>query len=242
MQTFDQYEGNYRDVVQRAIDFAGLEYEFFVRAKARMVEHLAAKFDRVAISLLDVGCGIGLLHDHIGGKFARICGADVSEVSIQAAKGRHPEIEYRVMEPNKIPYPSAVFDIVTAINVLHHIDPEARPNFVLELKRVIRPNGVACIIEHNPLNPLTRLAVLRCPFDKDAHLLGAAQANRLLEAAGLARVRASYFLLTPFSSAAASSLERWLGALPLGAQYAAVGERPGSDSNGLAPAGAALPS
>ena len=36
MQTFDQYEGNYRDLVQRAIDFAGLEYEFFVKAKARM--------------------------------------------------------------------------------------------------------------------------------------------------------------------------------------------------------------
>jgi 2-polyprenyl-3-methyl-5-hydroxy-6-metoxy-1,4-benzoquinol methylase len=243
MQTFDQYGGNYRDVVQRAIDFAGMEYEFFVKAKARMVEHLAAKFDRAAhVSLLDVGCGIGILHDYLGGKFTRICGADVSEVSIEAAKGRHPEIEYRVMEGNKIPYPSAAFDIVTAINVLHHIDPEARPDFVLELKRVIRPNGVACIIEHNPLNPLTRLAVFRCPFDKDAHLLGAAQANRLLAAAGLARVHASYFLLTPFLSARATNLERWLSALPLGAQYAAVGERPSSDPKELAAAAAAPPS
>jgi 2-polyprenyl-3-methyl-5-hydroxy-6-metoxy-1,4-benzoquinol methylase len=243
MQIFDQYGGNYRDVIQRAIDFAGLDYEFFVKAKARIIKHLAAGLDRAAdVSLLDVGCGVGALHDHLGGTFARICGADVSEVSIEMARERHPQIEYRVMEGNEIPYSSAAFGIVTAINVLHHIDPEARHDFVLELKRVIRPNGVACIIEHNPLNPLTRLAVLRCPFDKDAHLLGAAQANRLLEAAGLARVRASYFLLTPFSSAAASSLERWLSALPLGAQYAAVGERPGIDSNGLAPAGAAPPS
>jgi 2-polyprenyl-3-methyl-5-hydroxy-6-metoxy-1,4-benzoquinol methylase len=243
MQTFDQYGGNYRHVVQRAIDFAGLDYEFFVKAKARIIKHLAAKFDRAAdVSLLDVGCGIGALHDHLGGRFARICGVDVSEVSIEAAKERHPEFEYRVMVGNEIPYPSAAFDIVTAINVLHHIDPDAWPDFVLELKRVIRPNGVACIMEHNPFNPLTRLVVLRCPFDKDAHLLGAAQANRLLKAAGFAHVRSSYFLLTPFSSAAAYSLERWLSVLPLGAQYAAVGEHPGSGSNELAPARAGPPS
>jgi 2-polyprenyl-3-methyl-5-hydroxy-6-metoxy-1,4-benzoquinol methylase len=242
MQTFDQYGPNYRDVVQRAIDFAGLEYEFFVKAKARIIKQLATRFDRAAdVSLLDVGCGVGILHDHLGGTCARICGVDVSEVSIEAAKERHPDFEYRVMEGNQIPYPSAAFDIVTAINVLHHIDPEARRDFVLELKRVIRPSGVACIIEHNPLNPLTRLAVLRCPFDKDAHLLRAAQANRLLEAAGFAHVRANYFLLTPLSSRAACRLERWLSALPLGAQYAAVGEHRGDDSDELGPAEAALP-
>jgi 2-polyprenyl-3-methyl-5-hydroxy-6-metoxy-1,4-benzoquinol methylase len=234
MQTFDQYGSNYRDVVQRSIDFVGLEYDFCVKAKARIIKQLAAELDRATdISLLDVGCGVGALHDHLGGTFARICGVDVSKVSIEAAKKRHPEIEYREAEGNRIPYPAAAFHIVTAINVLHHIDPQARSDFVLELKRVIRPSGLACIIEHNPLNPLTRLAVLRCPFDRDAHLLRAAQANRLLKAAGLAHVRASYFLLTPFSSAAASRFERWLSALPLGAQFVAVGERPGSDSNGL---------
>jgi 2-polyprenyl-3-methyl-5-hydroxy-6-metoxy-1,4-benzoquinol methylase len=243
MQTFDQYASNYRNVVQRAIDFAGLEYEFFVKAKARIIKRLAARFDRAAnVSLLDVGCGVGALHDHLGGTFARICGVDVSEGSIKAAKERHPDFEYRVMEGNQIPYPAAAFDIVTAINVLHHVDPEARSDFVLELKRVIRPNGLACIIEHNPFNPLTRLVVLRCPFDRDAHLLRAAQANRLLEAAGFAHVRASYFLLTPLSSAAARRLERWLSALPLGAQFAAVGESPGSDSDELALADVALPS
>jgi SAM-dependent methyltransferase len=242
MQAFDQYGRNYRDVVQRAIQFAGLEYEFFVKAKARIIKQLAAEFGPAAeVGLLDVGCGIGALHDHLGGAFARICGVDVSRVSIEAAKTRHPEIEYRVMEGNQIPYPAAAFDIATAINVLHHINPDAWTDFVLELKRVLRPSGVACIIEHNPFNPLTQLAVLRCPFDEDAHLLRAAQANRLLEAAGFAHVRASYFLLTPLSSAAAHGLERWLSALPLGAQYAAVGERPGDDSTGLARARAAPP-
>ena len=33
MQTFDQYGANYKEVVQRSIDFAGLQYDFFVKAK-----------------------------------------------------------------------------------------------------------------------------------------------------------------------------------------------------------------
>jgi len=227
MQTFDHYGSSYRDVVQQAINFAGVEYEFFVKAKARIITDLLAQFDGAAdVRLLDVGCGVGTLHEHLGGAFAGIYGVDVSEVSIEVAKQRHPEFEYRVMEENEIPYPAAAFDIVTVINVLHHVDPEGWPDFVLELKRVIRPGGIACIIEHNPLNPLTRLVVLRCPFDRDAHLLKAAQANHLLEGAGFTHVRSSYFLVTPFSSAFAYGLERWLSALPLGAQYAAVGNVP----------------
>jgi len=90
---------------------------------------------------------------------------------------------------------------------------------------IVRPNGLICVIEHNPFNPLTRLAVLRCPFDKDAHLLRAAQARRLLERAGLTHVRSSHFLLTPFSSSAAHHVERWFSGLPLGAQYVVTGER-----------------
>ena len=228
MQTFDQYGSNYAEVVQRSVDFAGMQYDFFVRAKARMIKQFAAakRLDPAAgASFLDVGCGVGGLHDGLVDTFARICGVDVSEKSIEAAKERNPRFEYRVMTGNSIPYPAGVFDMVTAINVLHHVDPASWQLVVLELKRVVRPNGIVCVIEHNPFNPLTRLAVLRCPFDKDAHLLRAAQARKLFQGAGLTHVSSKYFLLTPFSSAVAHRVEQWFGGLPLGAQYVVVGER-----------------
>ena len=47
--------------------------------------------------------------------------------------------------------------------------------FVADMVRVTRPGGLVCVIEHNPLNPLTRLAVNRCPFDADAVLLRSGQ-------------------------------------------------------------------
>src|SRR5439155_3169910 len=121
------------------------------------------------------------------------------------------------MEGNRIPYADAMFDIVTAINVLHHVDPGDWQSVVLELKRAVRPAGIVCVLEHNPLNPLTRLAVYRCPFDKDAHLLRAGQACKLLRGAGLTNVWSKHFLLTPFLSSVAHRVEGWFEWLPLGA-------------------------
>src|SRR4029453_15312261 len=109
-------------------------------------------------------------------------------------------------------------------------DPALWQQFVLELKRVIRGDGLVCIIEHNPLNPMTRLAVFRCPFDKDAQLLRASQARGFFAHGGLEHLRTKHFLLTPFFSAPVLTIERWLSTVPLGAQYMAVGERPLSDS------------
>src|SRR5262249_21983054 len=94
----------------------------------------------------------------------------------------------------------------------------------VEAKRVVRPGGLVCLIEHNPFNPFTRLAVLRCPFDADAVLLSAREAKRLLASAGLLGIEAGHFLFFPTESL--RPLERRLRKLPLGAQYLAVGEKP----------------
>jgi hypothetical protein len=88
------------------------------------------------------------------------------------------------------------------------------------MHRVLHPGGVAVIIEHNPLNPLTRLAVFRCPFDDDAVLIGARGTTRLLREAGLRDPKSEYILLSPVRAAAMQRVERALSALPLGAQYA----------------------
>jgi hypothetical protein len=67
---------------------------------------------------------------------------------------------------------------------------------------------------------LTRLAVLRCPFDKDAVLLRAAMTETLFRATGFGEIQSEHFLLLPRTGRLARKLERSLAALPLGAQYA----------------------
>ena len=227
MQLFDQYGTNYGETVQRSVDFSGLEYEFFVTAKTNLLKRLIAarQLADKRPSLLDVGCGIGTMHDHLQDTFDLICGVDVSAASIETAKARNPHNEYRVMEGLRVPQESARFDVVIAVCVFHHVELAERQTFMIELKRVVRPGGLVCIIEHNPYNPLTRLAVIRCPFDHDARLLSSAQTRRLMRSAGLVDVAAQYFLLFPFRSALSERLELALSAVPLGAQYASIGER-----------------
>ena len=112
---------------------------------------------------------------------------------------------------------------MTAICVMHHVAPVEWAHFMNEMRRVVRPGGLICVIEHNPLNPLTRLAVARCEFDRDAVLLGAGKVRKLMAASGLRKIGARYFLLLPFEAKPVRRLEGALSKLPLGAQYAAFG-------------------
>jgi SAM-dependent methyltransferase len=223
---FDQYASTYRATVQSSVDFAGLDYGFFVQAKAACLKAIAAaRFGRSARpSLLDVGCGVGTLHPLLTDSFGEIHGVDQSVESIERARRQNPGVQYRVSAGPGLPYRSGHFDLVTAICVVHHVAPADWPNFVAELKRVTRPGGLVCLVEHNPFNPLTRLAVLRCPFDEEAQLLSARRARSLLREVGLGRVRSEHFLLLPSAAPRLRAVERWLGCLPLGAQYVAWGE------------------
>jgi hypothetical protein len=75
------------------------------------------------------------------------------------------------------------------------------------------------IFEHNPLNPLTRYVFEHCVFDRDAEMI---PRNKLIEeaaGAGLSVRNKEYTLFFPKPLAAFRPLERWLGWLPLGAQY-----------------------
>ena len=122
-----------------------------------------------------------------------------------------------------LPYGDGAFDLAFAVCVAHHVPPEHWPEFFSEMRRVVRPGGVVAVIEHNPLNPLTRLAVLRCPFDADAVLISRIKAGRLLRAAGLTEIAGKHFLMFPFANTIARKVESWFSGMPLGAQYICSG-------------------
>jgi SAM-dependent methyltransferase len=223
-ELFDGYRDNYRDVVQSSIDFSGLPHSFFMRAKVDLLRELIARHggpDKPA--MLDVGCGVGSLHPLLRGIVGPLSGIDVSPDCIVQARADNRDGDYRAFDGKSFPFDDASFDLVTAICVLHHIAPVARANFVAEMRRVARPGGLVCIIEHNPLNPMTRLAVMRCEFDRDAALLGVGKVRRLLAAGGLREIGARHFLLLPWETRRARHIEAMLSSMPLGAQYGAFG-------------------
>lgn len=222
---FDRYDRSYGAVVQSSIDFSGLPHDFFLEAKAELMrEKIAAHFGGRKPDGLDVGCGVGSFHPFVRNLFARYCGVDVSAKSIAQAKEKQSDIEYAAYDGVKLPYESGSFDFVSTICVMHHVPPAEWPAFMNELCRVVRPGGLVAVIEHNPFNPLTKLAVSRCEFDRDAVLLRAATTQRLMAEASLSRVESDYFLFFPFKAAIAQRTERKIRKLPLGAQYMTCGE------------------
>ncbi len=118
--TFDKY-GSRNPVVRRLM--------------ARFERDLDELFEAAApTSVLDVGCGEGVLVHRWAGRLAernpedaaRVVGIDLEEDSIQAgwAERRAPNLEYRVMPAANLPFATDEFDFASAIEVLEHVpDP-----------------------------------------------------------------------------------------------------------------------
>ncbi|HEU0250389.1 MAG TPA: class I SAM-dependent methyltransferase [Solirubrobacteraceae bacterium] len=80
-------------------------------------------------SLLDVGCGEGVLVHKWAQRLpaARVVGIDLEEDSIQAGwqERQAPNLEYRVMKAENLPFADGEFELASAIEVLEHLpDPE----------------------------------------------------------------------------------------------------------------------
>jgi 2-polyprenyl-3-methyl-5-hydroxy-6-metoxy-1,4-benzoquinol methylase len=138
--TYDKY-GSANPVVRRLM--AGFE--------SNLDELLSAAAPQ---SLLDVGCGEGVLVHQWAQRMpaARIVGIDLEEESIQQgwAQRQAPNLEYRVMKAENLPFGDDEFDCATAIEVLEHVpDPE---HTVAEMARVARAHLIVSV----PREPLWR--------------------------------------------------------------------------------------
>ncbi len=114
-----------------------------------VVKRLMANFERTLAelfamsdpkSLLDVGCGEGVLVHEWAKQIApaRVVGLDLEEASIQAgwAQRQADNLEYKIMDVSQkgLPFADDEFDVATAIEVLEHVPDPAHT--VAEMARV----------------------------------------------------------------------------------------------------------
>jgi SAM-dependent methyltransferase len=224
---YDRHRDAYAADLDSAVRFSGKGHEFFTRRKA---DELVALVDRHVgsprrLSALDVGSGIGLTDAFLRGRFASLTGVDIAQGVLERAAERNPWAAYEAYDGRRLPFEDGAFDVAFTVCVVQVLAPERRAAFVAELRRVTSPEGVVVVFEHNPYNPLTRLAVRRFALGADARMLPATRVEGLLRDAGCTVLESSYILLLPSEADGARGLERRLRRLPLGAQYA-VAARP----------------
>jgi SAM-dependent methyltransferase len=224
---FNRYAHRYEDYLDDPLRgrFARDPLHFH-RRKWLLIQRLLkrAGMDPARSRWLDVGCGQGQLLGLAGKHFSRASGCDPSAGMLASCAS------FSVREQASsvtLPYEDNSMDFVTSVCVYHHVHGRDRTLLTREIRRVLAPGGLYCIVEHNPWNLVTRTIVERCAVDVDAELLAASNAGRLLEAAGFELLRTSYFLYLPeklFGHFGA--VESALESLPLGGQYALLGRTP----------------
>lgn len=222
---FDAFIDSYERDHQRSISFSGCDTAYFARYKVDIAARCFRELCGTTEPLLDFGCGPGtslpLFREALPD--ARLLAADVSGRSLEEARSRHGDkAEYLLIRGARLDLSDGEVGMAFAACVFHHIPPEQHGQWMRELYRVVKPGGGLVIFEHNPLNPLTRHAVSRCAFDKDAILLGAQTLKQRLERSGWRVLRTRFHVFFPQILQSLRWLEPSLGLLPLGGQYSVL--------------------
>lgn len=217
MSEFDRFGHDYRDRLEDSIGGLG-SVDSALKSKVQVLRRITASDEHnEKYRTLDFGCGTGLLSGALREFSSSVTGVDVSIGSLrnsQADMGR-----FVLFDGQQLPFQDHSFDLVVASCVFHHIPPDLRAPVLMEIKRILSPQGILTIIEHNPFNPVTRFVVNRCEFDEDAILLTLSGTRKMLATLGYEPCVHGFFYAVPPVNAAFSRLDSLFSGLPLGAQY-----------------------
>jgi 2-polyprenyl-3-methyl-5-hydroxy-6-metoxy-1,4-benzoquinol methylase len=138
--TFDKYGSNNPVVRRLMASFEATLDELFTRAGPQ--------------SVLDVGCGEGVLTVRWARQLGsgRVVGIDLEDAKLQAEWARRPlpNLEFKTMRAENLPFAENEFDLAAAIEVLEHVpDPE---HTIAEMARVARHHLLVSV----PREPLWR--------------------------------------------------------------------------------------
>ena len=218
---FDAHADSYSDDIEKVLGKYGAKHDWFMSHKSWLLRELLQRQGRTPgeIDLLDVGCGTSKIHSYLKNDFRAITGVDVSDNSLDVARKTHPEIEYKTYDGHRLPFGDSSFDLSMAICVFHHVPPEQWSELAGEMLRILRPDGLCLIIEHNPYNPVTQRIVSTCELDKDAVLLRPSKLRRIFKAVGASEIQTRSILTVPPIKSWLKRLDGTLGVFPFGAQY-----------------------
>jgi SAM-dependent methyltransferase len=87
--------------------------------------------------ILDVGCGTGTMLSYLG-SYGKAEGVDIDAEAVGYCRERGL-VDVSLGEAAKLPFPDGTFYLVTALDVIEHLDDDAAA--LREIRRVLRPGG-----------------------------------------------------------------------------------------------------
>lgn len=150
---FDHVAEHYDDVFKPHIS------GHYLQKRIRFIQSLGK-----ASSILDFGCGTGVLAEKLKDAGYRVSGVEYSQGMLDKALERG--IEGRLLQGSVIPFDDNTFDFTYSVAVFHHLEtPENVQKALAEMVRVTKPGGKVLVWDHNPLNPYWKPFMKRLPQD-----------------------------------------------------------------------------
>ena len=143
------------------------------------------------VRAVDLGCGTGIMLDHLVGRYEKAVGLDASQEMLDGYPLEARE-HVRLVRADMaaLPFAGGSFDVVICRSALHHMDDEV--GVLSEIARILSPTGSLVLGEPANDNVVTRLArwwVRRRPSFGKLHTIDRAytrgQLRELLARAGL---------------------------------------------------------
>jgi 2-polyprenyl-6-hydroxyphenyl methylase/3-demethylubiquinone-9 3-methyltransferase len=118
------------------------------------------------LTVLDVGCGGGLISEPLARLGAKVTGIDAAAPSIEAARAHAREggldIDYRNVTAEALLDSGETFDLVVSLEVIEHVaDPQA---FVTTLAGLVRPGGAMALSTLNRTRKAFLMAIVGAEY------------------------------------------------------------------------------
>lgn len=147
---------------------------------------------------VDVGCGRGDLLARLGPRYERH-GVELSEAGLGLAAARVPDAEFAAGDiQDGLPFPDG-FDLVTAVNVLEHLD---RPGEALAHVAAAQPAGGVFVVHLPVIGNALQARLYRGGYDSDpTHVWrpSAAVVRALVEAVGYRHEASAFAPFVPMT-------------------------------------------
>lgn len=112
--------------------------------------------------ILDICCGTGAVILNFKGHYpeSQAIGYDFSSGMLRKAQEKDVDGKVVFVEGDaaELPFEDNSFDVVTCSHALYELKGETRQKALLEMKRVVRPDGYVLLMEHEiPRHPVVKL-------------------------------------------------------------------------------------
>lgn len=102
--------------------------------------------------VLDIACGSGYGCDlFLKSGAKKVVGVDISQETIDYCKNKYHGIDFLQGSVEKIPMEDKSVDLVVSFETIEHVDEQAQLNFMNEISRILKPDGMVLISTPNSL-------------------------------------------------------------------------------------------